>query len=91
MKAVRLKVSGKVQGVFYREETRQKAAKLGLAGYAENKRDGTVEVLACGDEAKAKQLIEFCKVGPLLAKVDKVDVEYIDVPDDEYEGFWVKG
>ncbi len=49
-------VSGKVQGVFYRAMTQQKALGLGVTGWARNRPDGTVEVLACGDDSAVRAL-----------------------------------
>lgn len=68
-------VSGKVQGVFYRASTAERARALGITGYARNLPDGRVEVLACGDEAKVKELIEWLWQGPPAAKVSAVDVQ----------------
>jgi len=71
-------VSGKVQGVFYRASTAEHARALGLAGYATNLPDGRVEVLACGEEAKVKELIDWLWQGPPAAKVQDVDVQDAD-------------
>lgn len=66
-------VSGRVQGVFFRETTRREADKLGVTGYAINLRDGTVEVLACGDLAAVEKLVEWLRVGPSAAQVSMVE------------------
>ena len=58
MKCVHLLISGKVQGVFFRDNTRKKAEELGLKGYAKNLEDGTVEVVAEGNEEKINDLIK---------------------------------
>ena len=71
-------VSGKVQGVFYRASTAERARALGLTGYAKNLPDGRVEVLACGDEAKVDELIHWLWKGPAAAQVDGVDVQDAD-------------
>ncbi len=76
MQRVYIIVHGKVQGVFFRANTKQAALSLGLTGYARNNEDGSVEVIAEGPEDKVKELIEFCKKGPERAKVTKVDVNY---------------
>ncbi len=74
----RITVFGRVQGVFYREKCRQKAQELGIKGSARNKEDGTVEVIACGSDEQVQQLVEWCRKGPDLAMVEKVDVEDFD-------------
>jgi len=76
MKSVRLIVSGKVQGVFFRDNTRKKATELGLTGYAKNLPDGSVEVAAEGKEEKINELIEFIKKGPGIAKVKDVKANH---------------
>jgi acylphosphatase len=74
-------VSGRVQGVFYRASTRQRAVELGLSGYASNLEDGRVEVLAVGEPAAVQSLIDWLAVGPPAAHVANVDVS--DVALDE--------
>lgn len=76
-----LLIKGRVQGVFYRYSTREKAETLGLAGWVRNLSDGSVEASALGDRAKIESLIEWCRVGPPNARVTSVDVEWLD-PDD---------
>lgn len=71
-------VSGKVQGVFYRASAAEQARSLGITGYAKNLPDGRVEVLACGDEGKIDELIDWLWKGPPAAKVSKVDVQEAD-------------
>ena len=77
--AKRCLVSGKVQGVFYRASTADRARALGMTGYAKNLPDGRVEVLACGEEAKVMALIDWLRQGPPAAKVQGVDVQDADV------------
>jgi acylphosphatase len=67
-------VSGKVQGVFYRVSTVEKAIELGLKGYAQNLPDGRVLIEAEGHEESLQKLIEWCKKGPSRAVVTNVDV-----------------
>ena len=62
-------VSGKVQGVFFRASTRAEAEALGLQGYAINKADGSVEVLAVGEQVAVEKLPDRLHDGPPLAKV----------------------
>ncbi len=67
-------VSGRVQGVFFRDSTRQKAAELKLKGGVRNLRDGRVEVQVAGDEAAVQSLIKWLKIGPKHAKVSTIEV-----------------
>jgi acylphosphatase len=74
-------VSGRVQGVFYRASTRQRAVELGLSGYACNLPDGRVEVLAVGESAAIQALIDWLAVGPPAASVSEVSVEEVSATD----------
>jgi acylphosphatase len=77
-------VSGRVQGVWYRAATQQKAISLGVTGYAKNLSDGRVEVLACGAENSVTELEQWLWQGPAQAEVrsvDYTDVEYRVLPD----------
>jgi acylphosphatase len=65
-------VTGLVQGVNFRYFTKAWAEKLGLTGYVKNKSDGSVEVEAEGDEEKLKELLEKLRVGPPMARVEKI-------------------
>lgn len=76
MKCVHLIVSGRVQGVFFRDNTRKKANELGLNGYAKNLADGDVEVVAEGNEDKLKELIDFIKKGPGIASVTGIQITH---------------
>jgi acylphosphatase len=70
-------VSGRVQGVYYRASTRQKAVELGVNGHARNLEDGRVEVIAVGESTAVETLIKWLYVGPPAAKVTTVDVQEI--------------
>ena len=72
-------VSGLVQGVFFRASTRQKAAELGISGYAVNLPDGRVEVLMVGEGHAAAKLIEWLNLGPPAAKVSGVEVVELEL------------
>lgn len=65
-------MSGRVQGVFYRASTRQRAQELGCRGYARNLADGRVEVLAVGERAAVATLIGWLRQGPPAAHVTDV-------------------
>lgn len=75
-KRVELKIYGRVQGVFYRDSARRRAIKLNIIGFAKNESDGTVFIAAEGEEENLKKFIEWCYNGPILAKVNKIDVEW---------------
>jgi acylphosphatase len=72
-------VAGKVQGVFFRASTRQKALELGCRGYAKNLPDGRVEVLAVGEPQAVTSLIEWLWSGPPSARVSTVNVEMLEL------------
>jgi len=78
VKLATIKVYGEVQGVFFRESARQEALKLGLNGFARNEPDGAVCIEAEGNEENLKKLIDWCRRGPEMAKVTKIEVEYSD-------------
>ena len=69
-------VSGRVQGIFFRTETRHEAKKHGVNGWVRNLRDGKVETVFEGEEEAVKELIEFCRGGPSGARVTHVDVKW---------------
>lgn len=71
-------VRGKVQGVFFRASTQQKAIEHHLSGYARNLADGEVEVLVCGEDDNVKQLLSWLNIGPSKAEVENVDVKQVE-------------
>lgn len=70
-----LQISGKVQGVTYRESARREAARLGLAGWVRNCPDGSVEAVAEGAAASLEAFIAWCRRGPAFAQVASVEVQ----------------
>jgi acylphosphatase len=68
----KFRIEGRVQGVWFRESTRQQAERLGITGYAVNCPDGTVEVLACGDPDALTALADWLHMGPPMARVESV-------------------
>jgi acylphosphatase len=72
-------VSGRVQGVFYRASTAQRARELGITGHAKNLPDGRVEVLACGEDDAVHELIEWLWTGSSASKVTAVAVSELAV------------
>lgn len=88
MTAVRIRVSGRVQGVFYRDSCRREAERLGVRGSARNEADGTVTVEAEGEPAAVDALVAWCRQGPPGARVTGVEVE--DVAPRGVTGFEVR-
>ncbi|WP_336038153.1 acylphosphatase [Halobacterium yunchengense] len=84
----RVLVSGKVQGVYYRANTREAATDRGVDGWVRNLRDGRVEAVFEGDREAVEAMVEWCHEGSPAARVDGVEVEYGD-PEGE-EGFRVR-
>jgi len=80
-------VSGRVQGVFFRASTAQRAASLGVNGHAINLADGRVEVLAWGDNQAVDALCEWLRHGPPAARVDALDIECAEMPSPARPGF----
>ncbi|MFB6072447.1 MAG: acylphosphatase [Halobacterium sp.] len=71
-------VSGKVQGVYFRANTRDEARERGVDGWVRNLRDGRVEAVFEGTEADVDAMVEWCHEGSPAANVDDVEVEYGD-------------
>lgn len=86
---VHIFVSGKVQGVFFREKTRRLAEALGLTGWARNLPDGRVEIIAEGEKEKIEEILEFARRGSKMAKVDGIEVEWQEFRG-EFKNFDIK-
>jgi acylphosphatase len=69
---LKLIVKGKVQGVFFRKNTRIAAKALNLTGYVKNKEDGSVLIEIQGSKELLDQFMDWCKVGPKRARVDEI-------------------
>jgi len=76
--ARRVVVSGRVQGVFFREETRRRADAAGVSGWVRNNDDGTVEAWFEGDEDDVAVLVDFARRGPSSAEVQSAEVEEVE-------------
>ena len=85
----RVSVSGRVQGVFFRDSAREKAEGLGLSGWVKNTPDGRVEALFEGPSEKVREMVEWCERGPSQASVDSVDTDFEEARGD-LEGFEVR-
>ena len=70
----RVIVHGRVQGVFFRDSVRRRAAQWKLAGFVHNRPDGAVEAGFEGDAEGVAQLVDFCRTGPRGANVESVEV-----------------
>jgi acylphosphatase len=71
-------VTGRVQGVFFRGQTRDRARSLGLGGWVRNNGDGSVEAVFEGDEERVESMVEWCRRGPAHADVEDVQVAWED-------------
>ena len=74
MSCRRYLISGRVQGVFYRASAQRYAQSLALTGWVRNRRDGRVELLACGEEPVLRVLEKWLEIGPEYAKVTNIEV-----------------
>jgi acylphosphatase len=86
MKKVRVRVCGRVQGVWFRASTVDKARELGVNGYVRNLPNGDVEFVAAGDDRQVDALVDWARHGPPLAHVDDLTVEPLE-SDEEFRGF----
>jgi acylphosphatase len=74
-------VTGRVQGVFFRDTTRRRAEAAGVSGWVGNRSDGAVEAVFEGDETAVAELVEFCRRGP-----SRAEVAAVEITDEEPEG-----
>lgn len=89
MRKVKILVSGRVQGVYFRLFTQNKAKQLGVKGSAKNLADGRVEIIAEADSTVIEKFIRWCHKGPITARVDHVEVA--ELPHDEaLSGFEIR-
>lgn len=86
---LRLIVAGRVQGVFFRRATADRAASLALTGFARNLAEGTVEIVAEGQRQGLELLLAWARVGPRHARVDELRVEWSGCQH-EFSGFRVR-
>lgn len=82
-------VTGRVQGVAFRDSARSQAEQLGLSGWVRNTGDGRVEAVFEGEPDVVNQMVEWCKSGPSSADVEDVSVEQ-EEPSGEFSGFEVR-
>jgi acylphosphatase len=89
LQRARVRVSGQVQGVFFRDSTRRKAEELGLAGWVKNVPDGQVEALFEGPSREVREMVRWCEEGPQRASVENVDTNFESAGGD-LQGFQVR-
>ncbi|MEW6727038.1 acylphosphatase [Desulforudis sp. 1088] len=71
-----VRITGKVQGVYFRWATQQEARQRGLTGWVRNNPDGSVSALFEGEEEQVAEMLKWCRSGPPAARVDKVETTY---------------
>jgi acylphosphatase len=86
---VRAVISGRVQGVFFRLETKKAAARYGVFGWVKNQRDGTVAAVFEGPKENVDLTLAWCKHGPPIARVLDVDVTW-EAYKGEFNGFEIR-
>jgi acylphosphatase len=87
MKTISITVSGKVQGVFFRQNAKEKALELGLTGQVKNLEDGNVHIIATGTPEQLASFTDWCKKGPPRAAV--AGVEILELSLKEFEHFTI--
>lgn len=86
VRTISLRVTGRVQGVWFRASAKQVADSLGITGHVRNANDGSVAIHATGTEQALEEFIAWCRKGPQLARVDQLDMQSVD-PVEVYDGF----
>jgi acylphosphatase len=88
LKTVSILIQGKVQGVWYRQSSKEKALSLGIGGSVSNQPDGSVSITATGTAEQLNEFIAWCRQGPPRALVIHVDVK--ELPQQIFEGFEIR-
>lgn len=88
LQTLNIKISGKVQGVFYRQSTKEKATQLGIKGFVMNMPDGCVVIIATGTKQQMENLLSWCWQGPPQADVS--DVITIELPLQQFDQFVIR-
>ena len=86
---INILVSGRVQGVYFRMFTQNKAKQFGIKGYARNLPDGRVEIIAEADNNSIEKLIQWCHKGPVTARVDHVEMTELE-SDEVFTSFEIR-
>lgn len=90
LQRVKMRVTGLVQGVFYRASTQERARSLGLTGWVRNTADGAVEIEAQGPAAGVAELVAWCRRGPPAAQVRDVEVTDAGAVREDERGFHIR-
>ncbi len=86
---VEIYVSGRVQGVFFRQFTKETAAHLGLVGYVQNLPDGRVKAVAKGNHENIEQFVKQLRTGPGMANVESLDAKWYET-DESFDDFSIR-
>ena len=89
MKQIHIFVTGRVQGVFFRQSTRVMAIKNNVRGWVSNLDDGRVEIVAQGETNNVDNLADWCKTGPANSRVDEFELSEENITN-EFEDFEVR-
>jgi acylphosphatase len=90
MTTIKVRIKGKVQGVFFRTYVQKEARKLGITGWIKNEEDGSVSLEACGEREKLNQLIERINIGSPASKVEDLDITWIKRSQRKLNDFQIK-
>jgi acylphosphatase len=85
LKQLQLVVRGRVQGVYFRASAQREARRLGVSGWVKNRNDGSVEILAEGEETAIRELYGWAQKGPSAARVERVDTRWRSYTGDHSE------
>jgi len=88
MQSLSIIVTGKVQGVWFRQSTKDKALELNISGEVSNQPDGTVKIIATGTKEQLSLFTEWCKQGPTKANVTNLDVK--ELPLQSFQSFTIE-
>lgn len=88
-KTIKIKITGRVQAVFFRDSVKRIADRNNLRGKVENKSDGSVEIVASGEESGIRNLLDWCYRGSLLSRVESLSYEFVNEKTNIADGFVV--
>ena len=84
-----VRVTGRVQGIWFRQSTKNTAEQYGVSGWCRNNPEGSVEAIFEGEESAVKSVVEWCKEGPKLARVDDLQIKW-EKPTGEFDRFFIR-